>query len=176
MDLQPLMFDEQLIHTIARSMATHFSMNRQPHMSGDPLNRLGAQELRRLTDATHAALAALCEVRPDVAAVLTGDAVAVPPLATEKMLWAADGAAPPPGNWDDPDSPDFVLFGLTQAEWQAMVAVSPWVTTTPRKPSTRQGYFSPQFLATLQAYSASLDKTKVNEFMKLYTQPPEENS
>jgi hypothetical protein len=44
---------------MAMAMARHFSMNNAPHMSGNPLNRLGALELRRLNDATNAALAAI---------------------------------------------------------------------------------------------------------------------
>ena len=168
------MFDQNLLDAVARSMAIHFSMNRQPHMSGDPLQRLGSQELRRLTDATQAALEALCEARPDVAAVLAGLAVAVPPLATERMLWAADGATPPQGDWDNPDSPEFVLFGLTQAEWQQMVTASPFVTTTVKKPVPRQGYISPELLTSLQDYSDSLDKTKVNEFLELYRTPSQD--
>jgi hypothetical protein len=50
-----------LAETMARAMACHFSMNRMPHMSGDPLARLGSQERRRLDDATTAALTAIRE-------------------------------------------------------------------------------------------------------------------
>jgi hypothetical protein len=50
-----------LAETMARAMACHFSMNRMPHMSGDPLARLSSQERRRLDDATTAALAAIRE-------------------------------------------------------------------------------------------------------------------
>ncbi len=32
----------------------------------------------------------------------------------------------------------------------------------------RQGYISPEFLAELQAYGDSLDKTKINEFLDMY--------
>lgn len=77
-------FDAALIEAMARAMASHFSMNRMPHMSGDPLNRLGSQERRRLDDATDAALTALCAARPDVAALLAGEAVAVP------RIWLLD--------------------------------------------------------------------------------------
>ena len=49
----------ELITVMARAMACHFSMNRMPHMSGDPLARLGSQERRRLDDATTAALDAI---------------------------------------------------------------------------------------------------------------------
>jgi hypothetical protein len=41
------------------ALASHFSRNRQPHMSGDPRARLSTMERRNFDDAIHAALAAL---------------------------------------------------------------------------------------------------------------------
>ncbi len=166
------MFDAKLIELISRALASDDSKNKFTQ-DGTPLIDLVWKV--SVPDAVKA-LTALCEARPDVAAVLAGDAVAVPPKATENMLWAADRAEPPPGDWDNPDSLEFVLFGLTQAEWQQMVSASPFVTATVKKPVPRQGYISPELLASLQAYCASLDKTKVNEFLKLYRQSPEDKS
>lgn len=80
--------EDALVEALMRAMAMHFSMNRMPHMSGDPLNRLGAMERRRLDDAARAALTALRAARPDVAAVLDGKAVAVPRVATAEMVAA----------------------------------------------------------------------------------------
>jgi hypothetical protein len=49
--------------------------------------------------------------------------VIVPKEPTKEMLWAADRALFQ-GNQDDPDKPDFVLFGQTRAEWAAMIAAA----------------------------------------------------
>ncbi len=121
------MFDPHLLATVARSMATHFSMNRQPHMSGDPLQRLGAQELRRLTDATQAALEALCEARPDVAAVLQGEAVVMPLCSTEEMCSAGYDATRLADGQPQFYKDGFCL-GHADKIYQAMVAVSPYIT------------------------------------------------
>jgi hypothetical protein len=56
---EPAKDEAELVEMMAAAMAKHFSMNNAPHMSGNPLNRLGALELRRLNDATNAALAAI---------------------------------------------------------------------------------------------------------------------
>ena len=56
---EPAKDEAELAEVMAMAMAKHFSMNNAPHMSGNPLNRLGALELRRLNDATNAALAAI---------------------------------------------------------------------------------------------------------------------
>lgn len=68
----------ELVEAMARAMATHFSMNRMPHMSGDPLARLGSQERRRLDDATQAALTTLCTLITGLPALLDGTARVVP--------------------------------------------------------------------------------------------------
>lgn len=56
---EPAKDEAELAETMARWMAVHFAMNRQPHMSGDPLNLLSVIERRRLDDATAAALAGI---------------------------------------------------------------------------------------------------------------------
>jgi hypothetical protein len=56
---EPAKDEAELVEMMAAAMAKHFSMNNAPHMSGNPLNRLGALERRRLDDATKAALAAI---------------------------------------------------------------------------------------------------------------------
>jgi hypothetical protein len=56
---EPAKDEAELVEMMAMAMAKHFSMNNSPHMSGNPLNRLGALERRRLDDATTAALAAI---------------------------------------------------------------------------------------------------------------------
>jgi hypothetical protein len=56
---KPAKDEAELVEQMAMAMTKHFSMNNAPHMSGNPLNRLGALELRRLNDATNAALAAI---------------------------------------------------------------------------------------------------------------------
>ena len=43
-----------------------------------------------------------------------------------------------------------------------------WKPVQPETPPVRQGYISPELLTELQAYGDSLDKTKINEFLKLY--------
>jgi hypothetical protein len=161
------MFDQTLLDTVARSMAIHFSMNRQPHMSGDPLQRLGSQELRRLTDATHAALEALCEVRPDIAAVLQGKAVVMPPEASKRMLDA---------HWEQTGESEAMrprTHAYMMRYYRAMVAVSPYVAESDQP---RQGYISPELLTSLQDYSDSLDKTKVNQFLELYRKPSQDST
>lgn len=110
--------DSKLIEAMARAMACHFSMNRMPHMSGDPLNRLGSQERRRLDDATDAALTALCAARPDVAAVLAGEAVALP-------------KAPTDAQWDHIAAvldahPASLLMERQRRWWPDLVAASPY--------------------------------------------------
>ena len=56
---EPAKDEAELAEVMAMAMAIHFSMNKMPHMSGNPLNRLGVMERRRLDDATHAAIAAI---------------------------------------------------------------------------------------------------------------------
>ena len=75
---KPAKDEAELVEQMAMAMTKHFSMNNAPHMSGNPLNRLGVMERRRLDDATHAALAAIREA---------GWAV-VPVEPTDKMLEA----------------------------------------------------------------------------------------
>ena len=80
------MHDPKLIETMRWHLACYFSQNRMPHMSGDPQARLLPHQKRDLHDAVDAALTALCTARPDVAAVLRGEAVVVPREATRIML------------------------------------------------------------------------------------------
>lgn len=157
------MFDPKLIELISRALASDDSKNKFTQ-DGTPLIDLVWKV--SVPDAIKA-LAALCEARPDVAAVLMGDAVVMPPEASEQMLDA---------HWEQTGE-SVAMQPRTQAYmrryYRAMVDVSPYVAESDQP---RQGYISPELLTSLQAYSDSLDKTKVNEFLKLYRQPPEENS
>jgi len=65
--------DDRLVELIEWHFAALVSGNNMPHMSGDPRARLHPGQRRRLNDASRAALAALRQHRPDVAAVLDGD-------------------------------------------------------------------------------------------------------
>lgn len=64
--------DDRLVELIEWHFAALVSGNNMPHMSGDPRARLHPGQRRRLNDAARAALAALRQHRPDVAAVLGG--------------------------------------------------------------------------------------------------------
>jgi hypothetical protein len=103
---EPAKDEAEPAEVLAMAMAIHFSMNRMPHMSGNPLNRLGVMERRRLDDATHAALAAIRAA---------GWAV-VPVEPTREMLDAAERAYPDDGlGFED----------MCRAEWAAMIAAAP---------------------------------------------------
>ena len=96
--------DPKLVEALRWHLACYFSQNRMPHMSGDPQARLLPHQKRDLHDAVDAALTALCAARPDVAAVLKGEAVAVPredkdalilAIAKRGPLWWRDFSASP---------------------------------------------------------------------------------
>lgn len=72
-----------------------------------------------------AALTALCAARLDVAAVLRGEAVAVPREATESMALAALNRSPEP---HQPASPVWQLYADI---YRAMTAASPYAQETP---------------------------------------------
>jgi hypothetical protein len=150
------MFDPKLIELISRALASDDSKNKFTQ-DGTPL--IDVVWKVSVPDAIKA-LAALCEARPDVAAVLQGDAVVMPLEASEQMLDA---------HWEQTGESEAMrprTHAYMQRYYRAMVAVSPHVAT-PAQP-LRQGYISPELLSSLQAYGDSLDKTKVNEFYKLY--------
>jgi len=104
--------DDRLVELIEWHFAALVSGNNMPHMSGDPRARLHPGQRRRLNDAARAALAALRQHRPDVAAVLDGEAVAVPVEPTEAMLDAMGEMHMP--------------FGEMRAAWDGALAASPY--------------------------------------------------
>lgn len=77
------------------------------------------------TRAAHIALTALCTSRPDLAAVLRGEAVAVPREATDAMALAALDRSPEPRQ---PASPVWQLYADI---YRAMTAASPYEKETP---------------------------------------------
>ena len=91
--------DDRLVELIEWHFAALVSGNNMPHMSGDPRARLHPGQRRRLNDAARAALASLRQHRPDVAAVLDGEAVAVPRTATWEMIDAARDAGDSEASW-----------------------------------------------------------------------------
>lgn len=52
-------YDPELKNLLTQALAIHFASNKQPHMSGDPLNRLNSMEKRKLDDAVIDVLDAL---------------------------------------------------------------------------------------------------------------------
>lgn len=63
---------------IERALAIHFSQNRQPHMSGDPRERLSALQRRNMEDARDAVIAALGIPVETLRGLRDGSLVAVP--------------------------------------------------------------------------------------------------
>jgi hypothetical protein len=77
--------DPKLIEAMARAMCQHALGPKQCPCWGKAFKCADAHPGEQAT----AALTALCQARPDVEAVLKGEAVAVPREATEKQLHAA---------------------------------------------------------------------------------------
>lgn len=67
-----------MIEAIERALAIHFSQNRQPHMSGDPRERLSAMQRRNMEDARDAVIAALGTPIETLRGLRDGSLVAVP--------------------------------------------------------------------------------------------------
>jgi hypothetical protein len=111
--------DPKLVEGLEWALAIHFSMNRQPHMSGDPRNRLSAMQKRQMDAVIDAALTALRAARPDIAAALDGRGVVVPREATGIMVaraWLAANRVSPPYHVDHP-----MLFEA----YRALIAAAP---------------------------------------------------
>lgn len=123
---------------IERELAIHFTQNRQPHMSGDPRERLSAMQRRNMEDARDAVIAALGIPVETLRGLRDGSLVAVPRENNDtirRAVWLAQYRhANSQANTQQPDAHCVALAeervqsyrqrASDQAAWAAMLAAA----------------------------------------------------
>jgi hypothetical protein len=117
------MMQEELIEVVAR--ASREAPLLRDGLKPDPEYILSPAEVLRAAAAITALCATLCIPSAALVALAKGEACVVPKEPTKDMLWAVDRAYFT--GEDDPDKPEFVLFGQTIEEYRAAIAASPYV-------------------------------------------------